>query len=284
MLPKGSKSIQRAIAFILLFLSFITFSVTASHSQILINNSSINSSILKSYSQNKIGKTNGKFKVVYTPVQGTNYKDLQQIFKQSKDFEELTNGLNKTFRLPVDITVNLQECGISNTFYEPQTQEITICYELIDYFATEFGQQTKSEASFGSYLVGATFFTFFHQAGHALIDILKLPVTQEENIAEQIATFLLTKVGDEGEEAALSGLHWFTLAASQPELNAKIAFFDQHLTELESFYNIVCLLYGSNPEKFADLVKQVELPPQRVKSCPAEYQKTSQTLLPLLAS
>src|SRR5689334_19125027 len=83
-----------------------------------------------------------------------------------------TTVLSELFRLPADVTVMLASCGRIDVFYSPDQQRIYLCDELLTYFAQVLAPPEGSAAA----LRDATLFTFFHVVGHALIQVLDLPV------------------------------------------------------------------------------------------------------------
>jgi hypothetical protein len=227
----------------------------------------------------------GDFKVAYSAVKDPDYKELQQIFKDTALFEETVKALNETLSLPSDVTVTLRECGEINAFYEPDSHRISMCYELVGAFTEMFlaGAETEEEAeAAGVAVAGATLFIFFHEAGHALIDLYDLPITgKEEDAVDQLATLILLEAGEDGENAALDGASSFIREEEEEEASEdeegleELAFWDEHSLDEQRFYNIVCWIYGKNPEGFAYLVEDETLPEARAESCPGEYERMS---------
>lgn len=225
----------------------------------------------------------GDFKVVYAAVKDPDYRELQQIFKDTALFEETVKALNETLDLPADVTVALEECGEINAFYDPERRRISMCYELVGAFAEMFlaGAETEEEAeAAGVSVAGATLFIFFHEAGHALIDLYDLPITgKEEDAVDQLATLILLEAGEDGENAALDGASSFLTeeeeVSEDEESFEELAFWDEHSLDEQRFYNIICWLYGKDPEGYAYLVEDETLPEERAGSCPGEYERMS---------
>ena len=125
------------------------------------------------------------------------------------------------------------------------------------------------------FVLGNIIFVLFHEIGHALVSELELPVLgREEDAVDRFATFLLTPEGDEDEASdpstilvdAMSG--WF-LSSDQTEL-ADIEWWDEHGPDQQRAYQIACLLYGADTDKFKPMADEVELPDSRRESCAAE--------------
>ena len=131
------------------------------------------------------------------------------------------------------------------------------------------------DAEQAEFVLGNVIFVLFHEIGHALVSEFELPVLgREEDAVDRFATFLLTPEGDEDEETdpstilvdAMSG--WF-LSSDQTEL-ADIEWWDEHGPDQQRAYQIACLLYGADTDKFKPMADEVELPDSRRESCAAE--------------
>jgi hypothetical protein len=226
----------------------------------------------------------GKFLVFHDEIENQNYQELSQIFQKEKVFETFAEALNKTLILPTDIAVVLGECGVENAFYNPEKKVLGVCYELIGHFAKIFAPSASSNQELGEAILYTTLFVFFHETGHALVDVLNLPVTgREEDAVDEFSTILLMEAGEEGEKAVLNAAQWFLLEGSKNSEIQKLAFWDEHSLDLQRFFGIACLVYGKNPDKYAGLVQQNILPEARAQRCPREYAKKSKSWETLLA-
>ena len=230
-------------------------------------------------------KDQGDFKIVYRLGQKSKFIEIQDDLKQSKIFEEIAAGLNETFALPVDLPIIFTECGEENAFYDPEKGEIHMCYELINQFIQNFGTHSKKPEDAVAATLDAVSFVLYHELGHALIHIYELPSTgKEEDAVDQLATLLLVEGdGEDGEVAAINGARSFTLGENLKGVGAnQLAFWDEHSLGPQRFYNIICLVYGQNPEKWANLVKNGNLPKERAERCAEEYEKMSNAWATLL--
>jgi hypothetical protein len=84
---------------------------------------------------------------------------------------------------------------------------------------------------------------------------------------------LETWEGEESELAILSSAEWFNLDAEENEDGPDMA--DEHSLDEQRYYNLVCWIYGSDPEYFADVATDWELPEGRAVRCPSEYARMS---------
>jgi Putative metallopeptidase len=196
--------------------------------------------------------------------------------------ERLIDSLNERMALPFDIMITFKECDGPEAFYDDETHEITLSYDLIaDYYGI-FSVAIRNGAKRDQAVRGAVAFTFFHELGHALIDAWKLPITgKEEDAADQLATLILIEEIEGGEQMALDGALALKTYA-ELESGEEKAYWDEHSLDEQRFYDILCMLYGHDPEKYAYLVKDRSLPLARAELCNEAYAKFKaswQTLL-----
>jgi hypothetical protein len=138
-----------------------------------------------------------------------------------------------------------------------------------------------TEDQLGELVVGSMLFILYHELGHAYIDQLQLPVVgPEEDVADEFAIFILAQVAKEGEafgsRALLAAaeswrLMWLEVEPLMRQEPEKFPFWDEHNLDIKRFYNIVCLLYGSDPASFWPLLGQTGVPVERGRKCEDEY-------------
>src|SRR5947209_4833645 len=231
----------------------------------------------------------GNFTVQYSDVRNPKYVQMNENFKKQHLLENIGDEINATIAIPENVTITFRECGQPNAFWDPKTRSINMCYELMEQMTEDFRPVAKNEQDLNDKVVGAMTFAFIHELGHCLIDVLHLPSTgREEDAVDQLSTFVLLALnGEEGERMALSGaiswgIQYDKIAKSGKtagELNMLWA--DEHSMDGQRFYNILCWIFGHNPEKYMALVNS-PLPEQRAVRCPQEYTKLATAWLTLL--
>ena len=128
-------------------------------------------------------------------------------------------------------------------------------------------------------------FTVRHELAHALIWELKPPVFgKEEDVADIFAVIgqlqMPVRTGEEdiveqlGEVADGWKLEW-QLALEE---KSDHAYWDLHSLDIQRYYNIVCLVYGSDPVKHAGLIKTAALPIDRAEWCHEEYDQAQNAM------
>ena len=213
---------------------------------------------------------NGDFKVIYEQVTSPTFFKFEKYFRDSQIFEAPIEGLNKGLSLPKDIGIVLKECGESNAFYDSTTSQIYLCYELFTHIIDVFQDTVElEEESNEASLLSVTYFVLFHEMGHALVDVLNLPITgKEEDAMDQLSTMFLIEGGY--SDQVLEGANWFYLN-SQNEQQDGLAFWDEHSLDSQRYYNLLCWTYGKNPQEFDYLITEWKLPKERAEKCSYEY-------------
>ncbi len=124
-----------------------------------------------------------------------------------------------------------------------------------------------------AFVEGATLSIFYHEFGHALVDILQLPVLgQEEDAADILSVVLTNEMWDEDwarDTAWAAALSW-KLTAEEYE-GEEQAYWGVHGLDLQRHYTTVCLFYGADPDARADFAEAFELPEDRAEGCADEY-------------
>src|SRR6266478_1256726 len=191
--------------------------------------------------------------------------------------------LKERIALPFDIQVVFAECGDPDSYYDEDTHEITICYELIDAYYYLFSRTLKTRTARNDAAKGAIVSMFLHEVAHALIDGWDLPFTgRQEDAADQFSTLLLINGMPDGDQMALNGAGSFKLLADLEE-NQRKDYSDPHSVDEQRFYSTLCLVYGHRPEKYEYLVKNGTLPSERAAQCEEDYARLNKSWHTLLA-
>ena len=192
-----------------------------------------------------------------------------------------TTVLTELFHLPTDVTVTLASCGRIDAFYSPAQQRLYLCDELLTYFAQVFTPPEDSAAA----VRDATLFTFFHVVGHALIQVLDLPVTgPDEEVADEIGAVFLVVGEAEDEQAVLAGSRVLFQRSRTLDPAQMVPFWALHPWTPQRYLHLRCLLYGSNPTQHAALLEDDGLSAALAQECPETWQRQQQRWHTLLAS
>jgi len=218
----------------------------------------------------------GRFRVAYGPVRDSVFARWQDDFRQERFLEDVASWMNDYVRVPKDVTLTFAECGESNSFYEPKNRTVTVCFELVDELDQAFAHDDDRDQA----VEDALLFTTLHEVGHALVNVLDLPITgREEDAVDQLASVILIDGAEDGDEAAINGVRGLP---DDDQLD-DLAVSDEHALNGQRFYNVLCLVYGQDPDAYAGWTRDGTLPPERAERCPEEYQQTRASWDRLLA-
>ncbi|MGV9305556.1 DUF4344 domain-containing metallopeptidase [Nonomuraea sp. NPDC003727] len=228
----------------------------------------------------------GAFSVVVADAEDEVNQAMAKNFKDEKMLEEAADLFNDVLKLPEgDYTLAAEECKQANAFWSPDEKKITICYELLTDAVTKAEENFSTDQEKQDYIAGVLMDTLFHELGHAVISIFDLPtVGKEDDAVDQLSAIFMIQAGEEGENFALQAAQSYFIAAADTDRDS-LPFYDEHSMDEQRGYNYACLVYGSDPEKFADLVGEADdsfLPAARAERCPQEWEKVSAAWAKLL--
>lgn len=224
------------------------------------------------------GDESGRFLAHYGPP-SKDFEDFRSGLIANRFLDTIAARLNDSLRIPRTVVLETAHCDEPNASYHPDTHRVTLCYELFKSLSDRF---VKSAG--GEYLVtGTVMFALMHELGHALVDVLQLPITgREEDAVDQLATILLLQQGAPGDSLAFGAVGWFVTNARH-HVPDNFAFADDHGLDSQRVYNIICWIYARDPTRYPEIVTDGWLPEHRRDKCPAEYQRLAESWRRILA-
>lgn len=120
---------------------------------------------------------------------------------------------------------------------------------------------------------------FYHELGHALIDVMDLPVLGlEEDAADVLSAVMIDRIWDaESAEAkvAAAANFWAASAMETAEAGYEPAFWGVHSPDERRYFTYLCLFYGGAPEAREQMAIEMGLPEDRAVTCPDEFDLAS---------
>lgn len=221
------------------------------------------------------GETN-RIKIEYIAPEKADQQDVYKLMRDRQVLEKLQK-IFSPFRLPIDLHMVAKSCGMVNAWYQRQDRNavVTICYELIGFI---FQHAPKDISAVGitreDGVIGHFFYVIAHEMGHAMFDLLDVPVFGgAEDAADRFSTYIMLQFGKEDSYRLITGAaHSYKNFIEKPELTIPLqAFSNVHGSSAQRFYNMICLAYGADPRLFAIAVQKGFLPKQRAGNCGREY-------------
>ena len=184
----------------------------------------------------------------------------------------MVSRLNESINLPVDIQISFEDCHDSEVYYDEQNHHVVICHEWLDQMQHLVSRRAADKSLVRESVESLVIAVFLHESAHALIDILRVPVTgREEDAADQFSTLVLMGQPD-GARKAMQVAHTYKVL-SQDSLREPPAYWDEHSLDAQRYYDTLCMIYGRDPKQNVKLLTGDRLPDERAEICEKDYQR-----------
>jgi hypothetical protein len=218
-----------------------------------------------------------RIRIEYYPPNNPALQPVYQLAKERRVLEKLQQIFGP-FVLPIDLTFKTGDCGgVSNAWYDRPA--VSICYEYLNEILQSVSKDAPPEGiTPADAVMGQFFYVVAHEMGHAMFDILQVPVFGNgEDAADHFSVYIMLQFGkDQSRPLILGAAHSYKKYLQNSEVTAPLAAFsDVHAPPAQRFYNLICLAYGADPALFADVVDKGYLPRERAKGCKREYDQVT---------
>ena len=228
-----------------------------------------------------VGPAHAEFVARYAEPESAKYRHVSADFQQRKLLETLARYLNDAVQVPGVVSLVFTECGQSNAYYRPSTRSVVMCYELMEEVAGKVLQDFRSSSfeAVSDVTFGTVMFFLFHEVGHALVDVLMLPIlAREEDSADAIATYF--QLNSAMRFPSVIGAAWFFDSMSASLTNQQ--FSDEHSFGPQRKFNVLCFAFGSDPTAFSKMAQSAGLSVERANRCGDEYARLDSSVRKLL--
>jgi hypothetical protein len=213
-----------------------------------------------------------RIQIEYLPPKNPEYQSLVDSLKANHGLEKMQE-IFSPFRLPGDLNLRITECGMANAWYQRPT--VTICYEYLNDIRKSLPAETTSQGITPTDAVlGQFFYVVAHEMGHAMFDMLNVPLWgRAEDAADQFATLMMLQFGKNSARRLIGGAAFsYKNYVNNPKVVVLLeAFSEVHGAPMQRFYNLLCMAYGADRETFGDLVTNGYLPQARARNCRVEF-------------
>lgn len=209
----------------------------------------------------------------YVAPKNPAHQPIHDQMKQGRALEHLQELLGP-LRLPYPLTIKVTGCdGAPNAFYNDEV--VTVCYEMLaDILKSAPAHDLPGGLSRADTILGPVLAIFLHETGHAVFNMLQIPVLgREEDAADQFAAYVMLKLGkDEARRLILGTAYHHSLQMPGQQVTLPIQLLsNEHSTPAQRAFNILCIGYGADEKLFADVVEKNYLPKGRAEVCAGEY-------------
>lgn len=116
---------------------------------------------------------------------------------------------------------------------------------------------------------------FYHELGHAVIDVEDLPIFgQEEDAADVFSIYMIDAIYEAAPatDFAYDTARGFMAEAQLADRNGEEEDWSgMHGPSEQRYYNTVCLFYGADPNGRSRFARDMGLPMERAATCPEEF-------------
>ncbi|BDU40545.1 DUF4344 domain-containing metallopeptidase [Vibrio nigripulchritudo] len=179
----------------------------------------------------------------------------------SSGVNELVVGFGENL-FPFDKPLTIEYGSDDGPLFDPESNIVQMPYffvsEAQNYFAkNSYEKKYGKTAEQGA--IDTVLHTLLHELGHAYIADKQIPVLgKEEDAVDNLATIVMIEYVENGADAAISAADMFDFETEgQPDHYQLVEYAGEHSFNLQRYFQTLCLVYGSDPEKFAGLLDEI---------------------------
>ncbi|WP_375749782.1 DUF4344 domain-containing metallopeptidase [Vibrio sp. HN007] len=218
--------------------------------------------------------------VKYLPGQTEGEKEVIEILKNSGVNDTIVQLGDELF--PFNNTLSIEYGSDDGPLFDPEINTIQMPYsfvlEAFHYFTKNKYDEKYGKPAYEGVL-DTVAHTLVHEIGHAYIMDKNIPILgKEEDAVDNLAAIVMIEYLESGADSAISAADMFAFESDEmPEKIHMAEYIDEHSFNMQRYFQTLCLVYGSDPEKFKGLLDEVgkEEVTQREEFCEYHYQRVS---------
>ena len=192
-------------------------------------------------------------------------KKYHRALTESAPYDSLIKAINEMLYFENNHYITFTEIEEINAYYSPETQNIVISYELMDFIYTNLEKELNAANETEEILIDSVFYIILHELGHAFIDIFNLQfIGMEEDVSDYLAVVLAIEIlGYDAAtlvEALFSAPVFFAMfledfdklevldlsEEESPDVE-RIVYSDVHSLDSQRVIDILTLIHGARP-------------------------------------
>ena len=221
----------------------------------------------------KSGLKSHQFTIEYVPPKDPKHTHLYDLLRQRKVLEKFQEFLAPIY-LPNPVKLQTIGCdGVVNAHFWKNT--VQVCYEYFDWIHQNTPKVSQAGMSPHDAMIGPTVDVFLHETGHAILQLLDIPIfAREEDAADYVALIIMLEFSREDARRLILGASIIAGhdAKQEQEKHPSLrTLADMHSLPAVRYFNRWCMAYGMDPVLFADAIELGLLSPGRASHCRYEY-------------
>jgi len=198
----------------------------------------------------------GEVQLKYSSPTEKTEKEVKEWLIKNQVIKNLVDTVNQEIKIEEELLVVVGDGDFVH--YDPEDHKIVITYDFVMEVRERFKGEYKKEWEL--YAKDAIEHTFYHELGHALVDLLDIPVLgKEEDAVDDFGVIMLIFTTKDGEERAISAAELFFMEGLEVEEFSSEDLMDEHSLDDQRGYRSLSLVYGSNPEKYEGIAKDLKM-------------------------
>jgi hypothetical protein len=215
----------------------------------------------------------GEVRIIYEEPATEKQRIIRDAMRERRILETVASLLN-SFRLPRELTLAVRGCeGRETAWYD--RDRATMCYEYVDLIQRHAPKvATPGGVQRGDAIIGAVIDTLLHESGHAIFDLLEIPVMgREEDAADFFSIYWMLQFPPGDARRLIEGIAFNMGSEAREDFSERPEprkFAGPHGPNVQRHYNVLCLAYAANQALFNNEVP-AGLPPWRARTCWEEW-------------
>ena len=214
-----------------------------------------------------------QFTYEYKPPQDQKHLPIYNMLRERQILERVQAFLTPIY-LPNAVKLETAGCDgrVNAQFWR---NVITVCYEYFDWIHQNTPKMTTAGLTPHDAMIGPTVDVFLHETGHAILQLLDIPIfAREEDAADYVALIIMLEFSREDARRLILGASIIAGhdAKQEQEKHPSLrTLADMHSLPAVRYFNRWCRAYGMDPVLFADAIELGLLSPGRASHCRYEY-------------
>jgi hypothetical protein len=220
------------------------------------------------------------FRIIYGTPQGSDDNDARNFILDEGVTQTVFKLLNDEFHLGSDLTLVLG--GSRGPGYDAASNKIYMPYSFVFDIGDRFKKSAYQGTKVDIYDVTRDTYVYvlLHEVSHALFTMYDLRTTGDmEKTVDALTTLLLLRYYQDGGTIVL---HAATLFVAEGGARSGGDFWSEHELDRQSYNQAICMVYGSDPKRYADLRGRNEFLETRGGDCVREYQRQNEVWFEVL--
>lgn len=194
--------------------------------------------------------------------------------------EAIVSYINQTFKLTYSIALVI---GPGRVVYSDSGDKTIFIPFTFFEDARELFAKAGKGALIDQAVSDAFVHTVLHELGHLLIGMYDIPIVgREEDAVDALATALMIQSFTNGADRVEHIAQLYGLEREPIKNLRKWDFMGEHSLNVQRHYQMMCHVYGSDPEQYQDLKRRIGFSDDRARICIDEYQQISRSWPQLL--